>query len=470
LRELHALFQRYNKKLAVGLNSENMEWPQRWFAGTSDILPQGRIKMDWRTWVSEGLVDELHVWGSTNQENAIQDLLAATKGKPIKITVSRPDFPESQKYLYAKGVRRVTFPTPVTVSTPDNEEEAGYPEIHPVSDLDSTDPDAVLSVLTRTRERKRAGEVILDVPESKLAALLSHLNPMVRRQAANTMGELKVGIAALEQAAVNEPEPSVKAMVFDALGKVNGSDTVAAMAQGFAKVNTWPVRMALRDALSKMGMERFDDIMKAYDTKDSYFRIVLMQSLSRGGPSGNKFGPLLRRAASQDPEEQARWWAVNALASARYLGEDTLEVLYQALDDSSHTVQNRAASSLGKPLASGRVSETLKQRCFDKLLARYQEFGAGCQRTDAEWGWRPIGETLWNAFGDKGKNALLDILNGKNIELAQLTWRVFFQPSETAWHPIAKEDVERRYRFYPGGADHGKCALVDIEAAQQKKP
>ncbi|MFA6567913.1 MAG: hypothetical protein WCS96_06845, partial [Victivallales bacterium] len=56
----------------------------------------------------------------------------------------------------------------------------------------------------------------------------------------------------------------------------------------------------------------------------------------------------------------------------------------------------------------------------------------------------------------------LDILNGKNVELARLTWKVFFLPSDDKWHPITREDMEKRYRFYPGGADQGKCSLIDI--------
>jgi hypothetical protein len=28
--------------------------------------------------------------------------------------------------------------------------------------------------------------------------------------------------------------------------------------------------------------------------------------------------------------------------------------------------------------------------------------------------------------------------------------------------------MERWYRFYPGGADHGKCTLADVEAALKK--
>jgi len=114
------------------------------------------------------------------------------------------------------------------------------------------------------------------------------------------------------------------------------------------------------------------------------------------------------------------------------------------------------------------MSDEMKQRVFDKLMLRYQEFGDGCKRTDYDWGWRPIGEVIRDGFETQGKTAMLDILNGENTQLAQLTWRVFFQPNDDQWHPIAREDMERRYRFYPDKEEHGKCTLAEIEAALKK--
>jgi len=461
LRDLRPLFQKYHKKLAMGLNPFNMEWPQRWIHGQSDILQQGRVKMDWRTWVKEGLVDELYVWGGAepNQKFVdVQELLKVTTGTPVRVTVCMGyEFPETKEAFYAAGMQHV-----ISVS-PGNEE--GYTEKRPTTDINSHDPDAVLKVLTQLRNKSVTAPL-----EQITALLLEHPNPMVRRQAANTLGTLKLeaGVPALEQAAINESEPSVKAMVFDALGKVNGPNSVATMAQGFGKVNTWPVRMALRDALSKMGPERFDDIVKAYNTNDSYFRIVLFQGLERKAGNRDEYGTLIKRAVLDDPNEQVRWWAAYALGRGRYVSEDAVEVQYKAMDDKSDTVQSRAATSLKNMMGYSSISPELKQRVFDKLMAKYQEFGAGCKRTDCDWGWRPIGETIRDGFGDKGKNAMLDILNSKNTELAQLTWRVFFQPNEAIWCPIDREDMERRYRFYPGGADHGKCLLVDVAAALKK--
>ncbi len=461
LRELRPLFHKYNKKLAVALNAENMEWPQLWLCGMGvwpkdatgpRILQQGRVKMDWRTWVKEGLVDELHVWGGTGPDKKIEDvksLLDAVKGTGVKVTVFyQREFPEKDQDLYAEGVRRV-------VSADDTCEQGDSGE-RPASEIDSRDPDAVLNVLFQARKKT------LELPVEKMVTLLlKHPNPMVRRQAANTIGTLKLqaGVAALEEAAINDPEGSVKSMAIQALGKVNGPHSVAAMARGFSAVNTFPVRMALRDALAAMGPDRYADVAAAYDTKDDYFRTVLLQSFSRrnGTP---EYLTVLKKAI-EDPNEKVRWWAAYAFAynSAR---PENVEILLKALDDPSGAVQCRVAMTLKGMIP--KISEDLQKRCFETLLARYEEFGAGCKRTDADWGWRPIGEVLRDGFREKGRRALLDILNGKNSELAGLTWRVLFKTND-GWHPVTKEEMERRYRFYPGGPDHGKCTLTEVAAA-----
>ncbi|MEO6788803.1 MAG: HEAT repeat domain-containing protein, partial [Chthoniobacteraceae bacterium] len=416
LRELRPVFLKHHKKLAMTLNAENMDSPQAWLAGTAvwpkDVsvpytVQQGRVKMDWRTWVKEGLVDELQVWGGVgpNQKCAdVRAILEATKGTGIKVTVFyQTEFAAQDQDLYAQGVRRV-----ISVE-PGNEE--GDSAKHMAADIDSRDDAVVLRVLAQVRAKE------CTVPGEKLIALLlKHANPLVCRQAASTIGTLKLAdcIAALDEAAINEPEGSVKAMVFDALGKVNGPHSVAAMARGFGKMNTFPVRMALRDTLAVLGPERSADVAKSYDTQDDYFRRVLLESFTRHNGTPESLALITR--ALHDPNDKVRWWAANAFQYQSVKAEN-IEALLAALDDSSDAVQSRAAVSLVGMVR--KMSDEMKQRCFDKLLARYREFDTGCQRSDAEWGWRPFGETLRDGFGNQGKDTLLAILNSGKTDLAK---------------------------------------------------
>jgi hypothetical protein len=449
LRDLRPIFKKHHKKLAIALNAENMEWPQWWVASQQkDILHPGRIKMDWRTWVKEGLVDELNVWGGESPDKKIQDvqeLLRVTKGTPVKVTVSyRQELPEKWRRLYDEGVRRVG-----ELETP----EEGYKEKRPVTDLDSKDPDAVMSVLRRLRAKE------IEAPAQKVAALLSNPNPLVRRQAAFTIGTLRMqeALPELEKSAAEESEPSVKAIVFESLGKANGPNSLPAIVKGFAKVNTWPTRRGLLAGIAAMPPERYADVVASFDIGDTYYRICLMEALTRRGPV-TEYIPLIMKGLA-DPSEDVRWQAVHALGI--YPAREAAPLLLQALDDRSDSVQSRAAVSLRGMLP--RVQKEVKEAIFRKLMAKYNQFGPNCKRSDHEWGWRPIGDALRDGFGAQGKNALIDILNGPNTELAKLAWKNLFLPEDSQWHLIPRAEMEKNYRYYPGMPDHIACPHVAVD-------
>ena len=460
LRDLKPIFKKYNKKLAMALNADNLEWPMRWVAGRTNLLQQGRIKMDWRTWVKEGLVDELHVWGGASLEKKYQDvqeILKVTKGTPIKVTITSGELPQSMQNLYDEGVRRLAFG--------DAGNEDGYAEKCPISDIDSNDSLVVLNILRQIRVRE------LDISIDKIVVLLKHSNPMIRRQAARVIGERQMydGVLALEQRAVEEKESTVKAMVIDALGKVNGPNSVDAVTKGFSSLPTWSVRRATVVALNKMGTQHAVDIVKAFKTDDAYLRAVILESIyDMENPDKNYVSyPLvpelfgLAKKGAEDPSPKVRWQALYTLAAFPNYSAD---ICLKAIDDPVDEVQNRAATSIRLILRTAfYVSPEMKQKMLDKLLMRYNEFGAGCKRTDADWGWRPIGDAIKDGFGTKGKNALIDILNGKNTELAKLTWQVLFLPEYDNWHIISKDEMENRYRYYPGRRDHIVCppAILD---------
>jgi len=460
-RTLRPIFKKHGKKLAIALNAKNLEWPQEWIAGKSDVLQQGLIRMDWHTWVREGLVDELHIWGGADDATTIekvQQVLAATKGTGINVTVLRnSEFPESMQGMYAEGVRRVTYA--------DERNEDGYGENCPASDVDSADPLAVLSVLRQARE----GEVKLR--SSQLAALLKHNNPFVRRQAARAIGLLRAQelIPALEDAVKTDDEAMVVAMLIDAFAEINGPNTLAAIEVAFKRHPIWPVRRATIIAIGKMGKARRPDILKAFASDNAYLRAVLLESIYdteqpdkcafyQGVP---EFYEMLRRG-SRDPDASVRLRAAYSLSV--YPNIETAELLLKLLDDPVDEVQSRAARSVNCMLQNAiYISAQMRSRLFEKLMTRYLEFGHDSKRSDSEWGFRPFGEAIRSGFGIEGKNALIDILNGSNIELAKLTWQVLFLHEDYRWPPVAREKMEANYQFYPKHPAHRECPHVTVE-------
>lgn len=456
LRDLRPIFRKHNKKLAVALNAKNMEWPQEWLAGRSQVLQHGLIRMDWRTWVKEGLVDELNVWMGVSKEQQhedVKELLAAAEGTGVKVTLfSLSELPESMQYLYERGVRRLTVA--------DHRNEEGYAEARLASDADSEDPLAVLSVLRQVR----VGE--LDLPPSKLGALLKHANPMVRRQAANAIGVRRIQelLPALEDAARTEADCAVATMMVDAFGEVNGPRTLEAIEQAFRNHPLWPMRRAVIVAVGNMGKARRGDIRKAFErSTHEYFREVLLESIydterpdkSAFYPTVAEFRAMLKRGAI-DPSSRVRYRAAASLTV--YPDMETAAVLLRLLDDPEHAVQSRTARSVKCMLENGIfISADMRQQLFEKLATRFSECGPSSTRSDAEYGWRLFGEALRDGFGADGKNLLIDILNGPNRDLGKLAWQVLFLHEDYRWPPVSREKMEANYRYYPGHPQHVRC-------------
>jgi hypothetical protein len=165
---------------------------------------------------------------------------------------------------------------------------------------------------------------------------------------------------------------------------------------------------------------------------------------------------------SADPDPMVRYRAAYSLAV--YPGMDTAATLLKLLDDPCHEVQSRAARSVNCLLENGiYISAEMRNRLFEKLMARYQEFGPGSNRADKDWGLRPFGEANLDQFGIEGKNALIDILNGKNTELAKLTWQVLFLHEDYHWPAVTREKMEANYRYYPGRPDHKVLQHVEVD-------
>jgi hypothetical protein len=188
-----------------------------------------------------------------------------------------------------------------------------------------------------------------------------------------------------------------------------------------------------------------------------------MQSLGRRQPA-KEYYPIIKKAMVEDSNEMARFWAAMALVS--YRSPETVDLLHKALDDSSVAVQNRAAITLKGMMKV--ASEDKKKQIFEKLLARYREFGPDCTRSDKDWGWRTIGESIKEGFGSEGVDALIQILNGKDLHLAQSTWKVLFLPNDEKWHPMTREEMENLYRYYPGRPDRVGLTLAEYQSVLKR--
>lgn len=437
LREMRNVFDKHGKKLAFYIDAREPEIPMRW-PSYPDILVPGRLKMDWRTWVKEGLVDEIALRSASTIEQ-VQPFLDATEGTKTRLSLLASQMPASLRHLYDRGVTRHIWSPELPSEFP--------PKDHPVSDLHSSDRTAVMSVLRQVRD----GE--LDVPVDKLVALFNHEDLIVRRQAvAAVLGRRMVeAIPALEKAAM-DPENSFRCVVLDALGTLHGPNTVAVIGESLEAYPVFQMRLVARTAWAMMAFERMDDLVALYQQTDSpYVRTALLElPISKRAVPAVDAVPALRalvHAGLQDAGPVVRSTA--AIAAGYYPDGETTELLLGLMNDSSETVQNSAAFTAGE-LARRVNDRELREQIFQHLAKRIALYGEPSNRGDGEWGYRIAMEALIYGFGPRGERHIVGLLNGDNPQLADRAWRVLFHPND-GWnfYPIDRESGEALYAFHP---------------------
>jgi hypothetical protein len=438
LREMRALFNKHGKKLAFYIDAREPEIPQRWPSYPGILVP-GRVKMDWRTWVKEGLVDEIAL-RSANTIADIQPFLDATRGTKIRLSLLTNQMPPELKPLHSQGVTRHIWSPELPTDFPKHNA--------PVTALDGNDLTAILSVLRQARDNE------INVPDERLIALLDHPDLMVRRQAvAAILGRrLTAAIPALEKAAM-DPENSLRCPVIDALGTLHGEKTVAVIADALAKYPQAGMRIVARTAWSMMMPDRADDLIKVYQsTSSAYVRQAILETMvAKHAVPPIEAIPSLRplvNAGAKDADENVR--AMAAFALGFYPDDESAKSLLAMMDDQSIAVQNDAIFSLGE-LARRINNFDLRETIYQQLVNRLDVYGSKDNgRNDNEWGYRIVAESLMFGFGPRGERHLADLLNGSNEILADRAWRVLFHPND-GWnfYELSAEQGEANYAYYP---------------------
>lgn len=438
LRELRAVFNKHGKKLAFYIDAKESEIPQRWPSYPGILVP-GRVKMDWRTWVKEGLVDEISLRSATSMKD-IQPFLDATKGTQVRISLLTNQMPPELKPLEALGVTRHVWTPEMPTDFPK--------ENAPASALDGNDLTAILSVLRQARDNEIA------LPDERVIALLNHSDLIVRRQAvAAILGRrMTSAIPALEDAAM-DPDNNFRCVVIDALGTLHGEKTAGVIAESLAKYPFAGMRIVARTAWAMMMPERADDLVKVFQTSGSgYVRQAILELMvaKHAVPPIDAipaFRPLVD-AGAKDADENVR--AMAAFALGFYPDDASARALLSMMDDSAVAVQNNAIFSLGE-LARRINNYELRETIHQKLTARLALYGNKDNgRSDNEWGYRMVAESLMFGFGGRGERHLVNLLNGPNEILTDRAWRVLFHPND-GWnyYELPAEQGEANYAYYP---------------------
>jgi len=407
-RELHGALAAKGKKLSISLWPENPHFPRPWYATFAakpgGVSGAGQIYMDWERWVREGIIDELIANWFGDQKALLRQMLKVCEGKQVELAVA--------SVLAGQGNPRAFHPFGESVEDWKPLVQAGVTPILQIAytcpfmidrvTLDPTSLDTLTNrdwrLRTQTLADIAAGKIQADA--SKVAPLATDTHVLVRRQAMLALGALKAAdhVRVLEEA-LTDPEPSVRVAAAQALAQVNGPETARCILEALLKDDHDQMRQACVKALAAMKERSQPVLIEGLESHSVWVREVCVRSLGMNGLPESRDS--LLSALQNDEDYRVRYWAIKGLD--RYKGPRVILALLHALDDATPTVQLAAGKSLGQRVS--QMSPAESRRALAALEARFREYGDGCQRSDAAFGWRVVGNALM-AFGQPGTDIL----------------------------------------------------------------
>ena len=417
LRELKAELDKHGRKLGVVLQSWDPHKPQPWNVPEL-MLTAGHIYLDLETWVRDGIVDEFDTYGycdSGMQARATRNMLWLTRGTETSVSLitSSPHADFWQSFRDG-GV-------PMVAAWHDEAmylARAGVPD-QPLEALGSA----------RTIERMKVLQQVIhgksDATVAQLTPLARDGNLLVRRMALLALASTgdPAAVPAIE-AALADGETTVRYVAIRALGQLHGPDSVARILEAVAAFPHHPMAEQARDALARIRPYQREVLAQAATAH----ALPMVRSVAMRGLVFMATPDLVPtfRSGLGDPDCFVRFAAAKGLGSVRR-NEEAARVLIDALGHDDPVVSDRAATSLGEIVARGEEQTgQLTDEIVAALGTQYARLGDGCTRSDADWGYRPVGEALL-ACGAEGEAVLRrHFEQADDVRLAELAWKTLY--------------------------------------------
>ena len=418
LRELRAALQPHGVKLGMIINGNDPHSPLTWNV-PEIMMTAGAHHLDIETWVREGLVDALCVYGNVApgaQEKALADLRFLSRGTDVEVSFMTSG-PFAERWNAAHQER---VPCVLAISDDTQHLARGYVAVQTAEALRSADLWSRLRALGQIID----GELI--APPAEIIPLAKSANLIERRMALQALGKTgaKLAEAVLPTLtdALDDPENGVRCMAALALGQVRDPRSAAALLSAVEKRGNHMLMECAVIALRRLQPLPAADLAKSLTAHASgRVRQAAIRSLMPFGPKDQL--PAFS-SALDDSDRFTRFAAAEALGN---IGKspDAANRLLLALDHADPAVANRAAVSLGV-IALRREPEltALRSKMLAALEARFQQYARPQPPADADWGYRPVGNALLD-FGDEGGAVLKKLRDQReNPALAELAWRV----------------------------------------------
>ncbi len=449
LRELKDELSKYGKKLSVIIDAKNPNYAQPWWRQT--VAGSGKIKMDWRRWVREKIVDELWVQlaPTKNQHETLKLLQKECDQYGVKLTVRAINpFENGWKPFIKSGVT----PVAVITWTRNGIERFTHQQIDEHA-WSSSDWKVRLQALADMESGK------IKTSSKQVAKLAKDSHVLVRRRAISVLASMqaKSQIASIE-AGMFDNESSVRIAATAALATIHRKESVLRIFEALKKDGYFQMKLAAVEALSAMQEQALTLLTEGAKDSNDAVREVSVRALSNLG-SGDfteeVFPTLFSSVVDNKEDERIRRHALTGLVGHRqkmspeYRKKLLATLISLATTDLSVLVQLRAAWSLGYFYIPATAVD--RDEIINCLVDGFKKYGDGCKRCDAAYGWRLWGNSLLMCH-EKGRKQLEKMRTRKNDKwLAWLAYETVYLPHRQMKMELIEEQeaIERHQKFAP---------------------
>jgi hypothetical protein len=446
LRLLKKQLSPHGKKIAVSVHGLNPDRPMLWLVD-GGVCTAGNVTWSIDEWLNGDVVDEINLF-TANTNESVQKLIdqANAVKSPVQVTAFR-----SRGELPA-GVPRVMFLGREIESGYESDAWIDYPDEkltpEPAASLDGDDVYARRRLLTLALKGK------LKLTAEQYRRALQDEDIFVRRTALRALAKSPVpDTAAAIRDALRDPENTVRCLAALALAESDATDIVEnLLAAAFHPEGTFQLRhRAVADALKKMaatnrlGPAEKQRIVEALSASESDAReLALYYFTLVGAPATPDVERRLTEIVTGDENEYSRELALVNLRSSFGATAGVVKTVRDCMQyDSSHAVQVRAAAAFASLHARLPADDPARSAGLQESLDYFSRYGDGCERSDRDWGWRLLGNTILE-FGPEGEAAFQRLMKQTdNKQLADRAWRMLYLKQGDRFFPITEaEDIE----------------------------
>ena len=417
-----------NIKLSVALSAKNPNTMQEFPLNSGRV--NSSMTMDWKTWIRSGTVDEIAVMGGTvDQGRKFANQLVDAGCKSVTMFVENVD---STVYddLRARGVVMTAWSAPVRSQFVEKYTLAK------VTERDVQDQD--------WKKRAQATyEFGAKLPINRLISLTRDEEPYVRREAFNQIEARKDSAAeSAAQAALNDPEESVRVAAVATLGYIGSSRTAYTILSAISDSSQFMFKEAAVEALRKLGRPAWPAVKDALTSNVAAKREIATRVGARVG--GNEARSYYLDLAGNDPSPVVRTYAIEELG---------IEFSPEYLKNWNAALEGRSGIVRAAAIRAFRRAQPVMPAEF-RLWALYTleaQFRDCIKYDEGEWLWRLIGTSL-ASYGPDGEARLVKLMAETDAETAKRAFQVrhLGQKEEGYVSGSAAKDKEEVRRAPPG--------------------